>query len=84
MEYGVYMKSEKLNKEGGVIGYDLKPNPSLLPLSNLLKSVGVTFPEFMITPAALQRKKADDDTNETLADLFRAAGDGLKEAKGGK
>lgn len=81
LQYGVYMKSEKKNKEGVVIGYELKPNPSLLPLSNLLKAAGVTLPEFMATPAAFQRKKSDDDTKETLSDLFRLAGDGLKNAR---
>lgn len=67
---GVYMKSEKLNKEGEVIGYDLKPNPSLLPLSNLLKASGVTLTDFLATPAAVLKAKTDHDTGETIADLL--------------
>ncbi len=81
LEYGVYMKSEKLNKEGVVIGYELKPNPSLLPLSNLLKAAGVTLPDFMVTPAAIEKKKTDDKAVETLADIFRGAGAALAEAQ---
>ncbi len=81
LEYGVYMKSEKLNKDGGVIGYELKPNPSLLPLSNLLKAAGVTLPDFMITPAAVERKKSNDDAVGKFADLFRDAGEGLAAAR---
>lgn len=81
IEYGVYMKSEKIGKEGNIIGYELKPNPSLLPLSNLLKAAGVTLPDFMITPAALERKKDDDTTRKTIADFFQGAGNALAQAK---
>ncbi|WP_020675545.1 hypothetical protein [Geopsychrobacter electrodiphilus] len=81
LENGVFMKSEKLGKEGQVLGYELKPNPSLLPLSNLLKAAGVTLPDFMITPAAIERKKTDDDTREGLADIFRVASEGLTRAR---
>ena len=70
IEDGVYMKSEKLNKEGEVIGYDLKPNPSLLPLSNLLKASGVTLTDFMATPASILKAKTDTATGETIADLL--------------
>jgi len=81
LEFGVYMKDEKMDKNGKVIGYAIKPNPSLLALANLLKAVGVTLPDFMITPAALERKKTDDDTKETLATIFSAAAGGLARAK---
>ena len=81
LQYGVYMKHQKLNKEGAVIGYELKANPSLLPLANLLKAAGVTLPDFMITPAAIERKKSDDDAREGIADLFRTAADGLALAR---
>lgn len=84
LQYGVYMKSEKLNKEGAVIGYELKPNPSLLPLANLLKAAGVTMPDFMITPKEINRDKSDREAMETVADIFRNAGNMLKEAKGKK
>jgi hypothetical protein len=81
LQYGVYMKSEKLGKDGAVIGYELKPNPSLLPLANLLKAAGVTMPEFMVTPAAVESKKASKEAIETLADVFRGAGAALAEAQ---
>jgi len=81
LEYGVFMKSEKLGKDGAVLGYELKNNPSLLPLSNLLKAAGVTLPDFMITPAALERKKSNDDAVDKFADLFRDAGEGLAAAR---
>lgn len=87
LEFGPYMKSEKMDKDGKVIGYELKPNPALLPLSNLIKAFGLTMPEFMITPAAVERKKSDDKAVETIADIFRVAGAALalaKEKKEGK
>jgi len=70
IEDGVYMKAEKINKEGEVIGYDLKPNPSLLPLSNLLKASGVTLTDFMVTPAAVAKAKTDHEAGETIADIL--------------
>lgn len=81
LEYGVYMKDEKLDKDGKVLGYALKPNPSLLALANLLKAVGVTLPDFMITPAAMEKKKTDDTAAATIADIFRNAGNALAQAK---
>lgn len=81
LEFGPYMKGEKMDKEGNVIGYELKPNPALLPLSNLIKAFGLTMPEFMITPAAVERKKTGEQAAETLADIFRNAGTALQNAK---
>jgi hypothetical protein len=81
LQYGVFMKNEKLSKEGDVIGYELKPNPSLLPLSNLLKAVGVTLPEFMVTPKEINRDKSDREAMDTVADIFRNAGEALHAAK---
>jgi hypothetical protein len=81
LEYGVYMKSEKIDKDGKVTGYEIKPNPSLLPLSNLLKAAGVTMPDFMVTPAAVEKIKTDKETVDTLADIFRGAGNALAQAK---
>ena len=81
LQYGVYMKHEKLNKEGEVIGHELKPNPSLLPLSNLLKAAGVTLTDFMVTPKEINRDKSDREAVETVADIFRSAGEALKAAK---
>lgn len=81
IQYGVYMKSEKIGKDGSVIGYELKPNPSLLPLSNLLKAAGVTMPDFMITPAALEKKKSDDDARETFGSILANALGGLRNLK---
>jgi hypothetical protein len=84
LEYGVYMKSEKIGKSGEITGYEIKPNPSLLPLSNLLKAAGVTMPDFMITPAAVEKQKDDKEAAATLADIFRSAGNALNQAKKGK
>ena len=84
LEYGAYMKSEKIGKDGEVIGYEIKPNPSLLPLSNLLKAAGVTLPDFMVTPAAIERSKTDKETAATIADIFKSAGSALAQAKKGR
>lgn len=78
---GVYMKSEKIDKDGNIIGYELKPNPSLLPLGNLLKAAGLTLPDFMLTPREVQKVKDDDENRKTVADFFRGAAGALAAAR---
>jgi hypothetical protein len=81
LETGVHLKSEKLDKEGRIIGHELKLNPAFLPLAKLLQATGMNLQEFMTTPAALERKKSSDQAVETLADIFRGTAAQLTAAK---
>ena len=81
LENGVFMKSEKLDKDGKVIGYELKPNPALLPLGNLLKSAGLTLPDFMLTPREVDRGTTEKEAAKGLAEFFAGASSQLAKAK---
>jgi hypothetical protein len=81
LEHGTVVETARVDKNGVVIGYDLKPHPALLALPNLMKNMGISFPDFMMTPAAIERKKDDDKAVATIADIFRSAGNALAQAK---
>lgn len=81
LEHGAVVECARYDKDGKVIGYELKPHPMYLALPNLMKNLGISFTDFMMTPAAIERKKSDDKAAETLADIFRNAGSALKQAK---
>lgn len=82
LEHGTVVETARVDKNGNTIGYDLKPHPALLALPNLMKNMGISFTDFMMTPAALERKKADDNAAVTIADVFRDAARALAQAKG--
>ena len=81
LEHGAVVEHARVDKEGAVIGYELKPHPSLLALPNLMKNLGISFTDFMLTPAAIERKKTDETAGATIADIFRSAGSALTLAR---
>jgi hypothetical protein len=81
LEHGTVVETARVDKNGTVIGYDLKPHPALLALPNLMKNMGISFTDFMMTPAAQERKKTDDSAITTIADIFKSAGNALAQAK---
>ena len=81
LEHGAVVEHARVDKEGTIIGYELKPHPSLLALPNLMKNMGISFTDFMLTPAAIERKKTDETVGTTIADIFRTAGTALTQAR---
>lgn len=81
LEHGAVVESARFDKNGNPIGYDLKPHPALLALPNLMKNLGISFQDFMITPAALEKKKSDDDARETFGSILANALGGLRNLK---
>jgi hypothetical protein len=81
LEHGPVVESAKVDKDGRVIGYELKPHPSLLALPNLMKNLGISFTDYNLTPAALAKVKTDEKAADSIADIFRAAGNALAHAK---
>jgi hypothetical protein len=81
LEHGAVMESAHFDKEGKVIGYELKPHPSLLALPNLMKNLGISFTDFMMTPAAVERKKSGQEAAETLADILSGINRKVKQAE---
>ncbi|MCP4259107.1 MAG: hypothetical protein GY774_16600 [Planctomycetes bacterium] len=67
---GTMVKSNKLGADGKVIGFEIKPHPSLLVLPKLLAELGMTPQEAMITPRQIAKQGNEDDGMQTIADLF--------------
>ncbi len=71
---GTIVKSEKIDKEGNVIGFDIKPHPSMLSLPKLLAELGMTPQEAMITPRQIAKAGDVEDGIKSLADLMSGVG----------
>lgn len=84
LEHGAVVESARFDKDGKAIGYELKPHPALLALPNLMKNLGISFTDYNLTPAALEKVKTDKETAATLADIFRGAASSLAQAKQNK
>jgi hypothetical protein len=83
---GAVIKYERYNKDGKVVGHDIKPHPALLALPKILADFGLTLPDFRLTPKELHRSEDVGDAVKTIADVFQSAGGQLRAAKekGGK
>lgn len=77
LEDGTVIKSEKFDADGKVIGYELKVHPALLALPKLQKEFGLSLTDFMLTPAAIERKKDGDKVVDTLASIFQGVSGAL-------
>lgn len=78
LENGVKCFDEKIDKDGKVIGYALKPNPSLLALPKLMEVLGVSTSELMLSPREIARNKVEKKKAKALSSLM--SGFGLGEA----
>ena len=47
--------------------YELRPHPSLLALPKLLADLGISLPEWLLTPRAITRADKEEEHEETLA-----------------
>lgn len=81
---GTMVKSEKIDKDGRVIGHDIKLHPSLLALPKLIADLGLTPQEFMITPRQIAKQGAEDDGIKSIADLMSKVGASMKQKQGGR
>ncbi|MBI5189940.1 MAG: hypothetical protein HZA22_04645 [Nitrospirae bacterium] len=71
-EYGVLVKSFKMDADGGVIAEEWKLNPALLALPKLIADLGITFKDWNLTPAAIAKVKQGDDAIKSAADIMGA------------
>jgi len=81
LDDGVIIKSDKFDKDGMVIGYDIKEHPALAALPKLVKAFGLTLTDFNLTPAAQSKVKTAEETARTLGDIFQAASGALTSAR---
>ena len=78
--YGVKHLSEKIDKEGNVIGQELKINPSLLPYAKLMETLNATPRDFMLTDSAREKQKDDKEAVETVVDRMSRIALGFSKA----
>lgn len=71
---GTMVKSEKFDGFGRVIGYEVKPHPSLLVVPKLLAELGMTPQEAMITPRQIVKQGSEEEGKQTIADLIGTVG----------
>lgn len=71
---GTLVKSEKWNKDGDHLGYEIKNNPSLLPLAKLLEVLNVSPAEMMITPREIKRQKTEAKKAKALSNMMSGLG----------
>lgn len=71
---GTMVKSHKVNADGQVIGFEVKPHPSLLVVPKLLAELGMTPQEAMITPRQIAKQGSEEDGVKSIADLIGAVG----------
>lgn len=78
LEDGVVVLSEKIDKDGNVIGKELKPHPALLVLPKLTEILGFTPKDLMVTPKEIVKAGREEEGAKTLADLMSSVGNALK------
>lgn len=66
--------SEKLDKEGAVIGHEMKPHPLFLVLPKLTEVTKMTASDFMMTPLEIKRQKTEAKKARSMVDLMSNLG----------
>ncbi len=68
--------SEKLDKEGNVIGHEMKPHPLFLVLPKLTEVTKATASDFMMTPLEIKRQKTEAKKAKALSNFLSDLGMG--------
>lgn len=80
---GVKHLSEKIDKDGNVIGNELRGNPSLLAYAKLMEVLNMTPNDFLVTPREIKRQKTEQKKARTLGDIMSGIGLTPKDGDGG-
>jgi hypothetical protein len=77
LEDGTVVKSEKWDKEGTVLGYELKNHPALPFLAKLMEAMNMTPQDMMATPLIIKKQKTEEKKAKGLADIMSGFGKNL-------
>jgi hypothetical protein len=72
--------SEKMDKDGVVIGHEMKAHPLYLVLAKLTEVTKMTAADFMMTPLEIRRQKTEAKKAKTMADVWSNLGFTEKES----
>ncbi|MDO8282683.1 MAG: hypothetical protein Q7U10_08725 [Thermodesulfovibrionia bacterium] len=70
IEDGVVVMGDKFDKDGTVIGRELKVHPAIPYLAKLTEALGFTPKDLNITPRELAKEKQGDKFHKTLAEMM--------------
>ncbi len=62
--------SEKLDKDGKIIGHEMKPHPLFLVLPKLTEVTKMTAGDFLLTPLEIKRQKTEAKKAKALSNIF--------------
>lgn len=79
---GTIVKSEKWDKNGKHIGYEIVAHPSLQILPKLLDTLGLSLKDLNITPKAVEKMEDDDKAAESLASMLSRVSRNLQQTEG--
>lgn len=71
---GTVVLSEKIDKDGRILGHEVRNHPSLFPLAKLIEALNISPTDFMITPKEIAKHKIDKRRAKTLADIMSGIG----------
>ena len=74
LEDGTVVKSEKWDKEGALLGYELKNHPALPFLAKLMETLNTTPQDMMVTPMAVKKMKTEEKKAKGLAGFINSIG----------
>lgn len=79
---GTIVRSEKWDKNGKHIGYEIVAHPSLQILPKLLDTLGLSLKDLNVTPKAVEKMEDDDKAAETLASMLSRVSRNLQQTEG--
>lgn len=68
---GLWVTSDIIDSEGGVIGKKEEVNPLIEVLMKLQKTIGVSLPEFLATPQSQAKVVQEENAQQTAAEFTR-------------
>jgi hypothetical protein len=71
---GTLIKSQKFDKAGTCYQEELRLHPSLYALPKMIRDLGMTPEQFLITPKAQAKNTNEEEAVKTISDLMREAG----------
>lgn len=70
---GVVIQMPMVNKQGEIIGHKPEINPAMFHYSKLLTDLGISLPELMATPRAVEKREDAESAADAVQDLFTRA-----------
>lgn len=81
LEDGVTLTSDKIDKDGNVIGKKLELHPALLAFNKMVEVLNMTPKDLMITPKALVDTDREKKDEESITDFITNIGNKLRQRR---